>query len=296
MSPAGAFEAGPRVVALGGGHGLAATLQAVRLYAGDITAVVSVADDGGSSGRLRDAFHIPPPGDLRRCLVALGDPHSVWTQAYEHRFDAGELEGHALGNLIIAGLAATMGDFTAALEEAGRLVGATGKVLPATICPVVLKAEAVGGDVEGQVAVSSAGRITRVSIVPPDAEPPAAAIDAILNAEQVVVGPGSLYTSVLAVAAVPGIERALAETPACMTYVCNLRTQEPETTGYDVAAHVAALRAHGVDVDSVLFDPAQMDVGEVPLGIEMVSRSLARADGGGHDPARLAEALSGLVG
>lgn len=295
MSPAGT-AAGPRVVALGGGHGLAATLQAVRRYAGTVTAVVSVADDGGSSGRLREAFHIPPPGDLRRCLVALGDPGSVWTQAYEHRFDAGELEGHALGNLIIAGLAATVGDFTAALEEAGRLVGAKGRVLPATTCPVVLKAEADGGEVEGQVAVASAARITRVSIVPPDAEPPAAAIDAILTADQVVLGPGSLYTSVLAVAAVPGIERALAETPAGTTYVCNLRTQEPETAGYDVAAHVVALRAHGVDVDSVLFDPAQMDVGEVPLGIEMVSRALARGDGAGHDPVRLAEALSGLVG
>ncbi|HUP70641.1 MAG TPA: uridine diphosphate-N-acetylglucosamine-binding protein YvcK [Acidimicrobiales bacterium] len=295
MSTAGT-AAGPRVVALGGGHGLAATLQAVRRYAGSVTAVVSVADDGGSSGRLRDAFHIPPPGDLRRCLVALGDPDSVWTQAYEHRFEAGELEGHALGNLIIAGLAATAGDFIGALEEAGRLVGAIGRVLPATTVPVVLKAVADGEEVEGQVAVATAGRITRVSIVPPDAEPPAAVIEAIAGADQVVLGPGSLYTSVLAVAAVPGIERALAETAACTTYVCNLRTQEPETAGYDVAAHVAALRAHGVDVDAVLFDPAQMDVGEVPLGIEMVSRALARADGGGHDPARLAEALSGLVG
>ncbi len=295
MSPAGT-AGGPRVVALGGGHGLAATLQAVRRYAGTVTAVVSVADDGGSSGRLRDAFHIPPPGDLRRCLVALGDPSSVWTHAYEHRFEAGELEGHALGNLIIAGLAATAGDFIDALDEAGRLVGSVGRVLPATTVPVVLKAVADGGEVEGQVAVASAGRITRVSIVPPDAEPPPAAVEAILTADQVVIGPGSLYTSVLAVAAVPGIVRALAETGACMTYVCNLRTQEPETAGYDVAAHVAALRAHGVDVDPVLFDPAEMDVGEVPLGIEMVSRALARTDGGGHDPARLAEALSGLVG
>lgn len=295
MSTAGT-PVGPRVVALGGGHGLAATLQAVRRYAGTVTAVVSVADDGGSSGRLRDAFHIPPPGDLRRCLVALGDPESLWTRAYEHRFDAGELEGHALGNLIIAGLAATTGDFAGALEEAGRLVGSTGTVLPATICPVVLKAEAAGGAVEGQVAVASAGRITRVSVVPPDAEAPAAAVEAVLAADQVVLGPGSLYTSVLAVAAVPGIATALAETPARITYVCNLRPQEPETAGYDVAAHVTALRNHAVDVGSVLFDPAEMDVGEVPLGIEMVSRALARADGAGHDPARLAEALSVLVG
>lgn len=295
MIPAGA-AAGPRVVALGGGHGLAATLQAARRYAGAIIAVVSVADDGGSSGRLREAFHIPPPGDLRRCLVALGEPDSVWAQAYEHRFEAGELEGHALGNLIIAGLAATTGDFIGALEEAGHLVGAKGTVLPATTFPVVLKAEAGGGDIEGQVAVATAGRITRVSIVPPDAESPSAVVEAIASADQVVLGPGSLYTSVLAVAAVPGIGRALAETPARVTYVCNLRPQEPETSGYDLADHIAALRAHRVDVDTVVFDPAQMGTGDLPQGIEVVSRSLTRTDGAGHDPARLAEALSGLVG
>ena len=295
MSPAGA-TAGPSVVALGGGHGLAATLQAARRYAGSVTAVVSVADDGGSSGRLREAFDIPPPGDLRRCLVALGDPESLWTRVYEHRFEAGELEGHALGNLIIAGLAATTGDFISALDEAGRLVGSIGRVLPATTVPVVLKAVADGGDVEGLVAVATAGRITRVSVVPPDAEPPPAVIQAIAGADQVVVGPGSLYTSVLAVAAVPGIAGALAGTSARVTYVCNLRPQEPETAGYDVAAHVAALRAHEVEVDTVLFDPAQMDVGVIPGGIEMIPRALARSDGAGHDPARLAEALSVLVG
>ncbi|HUR23479.1 MAG TPA: uridine diphosphate-N-acetylglucosamine-binding protein YvcK [Acidimicrobiales bacterium] len=288
--------AGLSVVALGGGHGLASTLQAVRRYAAAVTAVVSVADDGGSSGRLRETFHIPPPGDLRRCLVALGDPDSVWARAYEYRFEAGELEGHALGNLIITGLAATTGDFIAALEEAARMVGATGRVLPATADPVVLKAEAVGGDVEGQVAVATAGRITRVSVVPPDAEPPAAVVEAILEADQVVLGPGSLYTSVLAVAAVPGIARALADTPAQLTYVCNLRPQEPETAGYDVAAHLAAFRVHEIDLDVVLFDPDQIGVGQLPAGIRACSRALARADGGGHDPARLAEALSGLVG
>lgn len=297
MTAAGAEAAsGPRVVALGGGHGLAATLQAVRRFAGEVTAIVSVADDGGSSGRLREAFHIPPPGDLRRCLVALGETGSVWGRAFEHRFDAGELEGHALGNLVIAGLAATTGDFLDALDEAGRLVGATGRVLPATTAPVVLKAEASGAEVEGQVAVAAAGRISRVSVVPPDAEAPEAATEAIAAASQVVLGPGSLYTSVLAVTAVRGIGAALAATPATKVYVCNLRPQEPETSGYDVGDHVAALAAHDVDVDAVLFDPALMEVGDVPAGVERVCRALARDDGSGHDPARLAEALSALVG
>src|SRR5205823_8872732 len=128
----GAVARHPRVVALGGGHGLAASLQAARRYAADLQAIVSVADDGGSSGRLRAAFGIPPPGDLRRCLVALADPASPWTSAFEYRFDAGELEGHAFGNLVIAGLAEATGDFELALIEAGRALGAAGRVLPAT--------------------------------------------------------------------------------------------------------------------------------------------------------------------
>src|SRR3954454_15476659 len=145
---------GPNVVALGGGHGLAATLQAARRYAGSVTAIVSVADDGGSSGRLRAALGIPAPGDLRRCLVALGDPDSIWARSFEHRFTSGELEGHAVGNLVIAGLTAATGDFAMALKEAGRLVGTVGQVLPATSGPVVLLAEADTGSVSGQVAVA----------------------------------------------------------------------------------------------------------------------------------------------
>ncbi|MDQ3575073.1 MAG: YvcK family protein, partial [Actinomycetota bacterium] len=167
---------GASVVALGGGHGLAATLEATRLYAGEVTAIVSGADDGGSSGRLRADLGIPPPGDLRRCLVALGEPGSLWGRVFEHRFPAGELEGHPVGNLVIAGLASSTGDFMAALEEAGRLVGAAGRVVPATATPVVLKAEADGSPVEGQVAVAGARHITKVSIVPPDAEPPPQAL------------------------------------------------------------------------------------------------------------------------
>ncbi|MDQ3643264.1 MAG: YvcK family protein, partial [Actinomycetota bacterium] len=238
---------GPRVVALGGGHGLAATLQATRLYGGDVTAIVSGADDGGSSGRLREAFGIPPPGDLRRCLVALGEPDCLWGQVFEHRFDVGELEGHPVGNLIIAGLATSTGDFIAALAEAGRLLGAAGRVVPATSTPVVLKAEAGGNPVEGQVAVAGTRHISRVSIVPPDAEPPAEALDALSRAEQIVLGPGSLYTSVLAVVAVPALRAALADSSARKVYVCNLRHQVPETEGYDVAAHVEALSAHGLE-------------------------------------------------
>jgi uncharacterized cofD-like protein len=272
----------PKVVALGGGHGLAASLQAVRRYASDITAIVSVADDGGSSGRLREALGIPAVGDLRRCLVALAAPDSLWAIVFQHRFDSGELEGHALGNLVIAGLTNVTGDFSAALAEAGRLVGAAGTVLPATIVPVVLKAEAASGSVEGQVKVQNAGRLSVVGLVPPDPPAPPAALEAIATADQIVIGPGSLFTSVLAAVVVPEIRDALAATSAQKVYVANLRPQIPETEGYDVAAHVDALVAHGLDVDVVLAHTAE--------------RPLARDDGLAHDPARLAQALADLVG
>lgn len=289
-----------RVVAIGGGHGLAATLQAVRLYASDISAIVSVADDGGSSGRLRAAFGIPPPGDIRRCLVALADPESRWTSAFEHRFAAGDLEGHAFGNLVIAGLADATGDFEVALAEAGRVLGAVGRVVPATRQAVVLKAivrtssSGQPGAIEGQVAVARSPGIAGVSLVPPDPEPPPAALEALASADQVVIGPGSLFTSVLAVVVVPALREALAATPGRKVYVCNLRPQDPETSGYDVAAHVAALAAHGLEVDVVVCHAGELPLGD--LDVEHVQRPLARPDGLGHDPDLLAATLSDLVG
>lgn len=283
---------GPRVVALGGGHGLAASLRAIRTYASEITAVVSVADDGGSSGRLRDELGIPAPGDLRKCLVALGDADSIWTQALEHRFDAGQLSGHPLGNLMIAGLTGATGDFTVALHEVGRLIGAVGRVLPATITPVVLKAEVSGREIEGQVKVAQSDHIATVSLVPADALTPMEVPEALAGADQIVIGPGSLFTSVLAAAIVPDVKAALAATSAQRVYVCNLLPQVPETSGFDVAAHVEALNAHGVVVDIVLCDPRAMALG-VPTR-RVVERDLARPNGLAHDPMLLAKALAEL--
>jgi uncharacterized cofD-like protein len=281
-----------KVVAIGGGHGLAATLRAVRTYSDDITAIVSVADDGGSSGRLREALGIPAPGDLRKCLVALAPPDSLLAQAFEHRFE----DGHALGNLVIAGLVAVTGDFRRALDEAGRLLQTTGRVLPATDVPVMLKAEAAAGPVHGQVNVSETGRIAHVSVVPPDAPTPTEATQAIEQADQIVIGPGSLFTSVLAAVVVPDISNALRHTKATKVYVCNLRPQLPETAGYDVAAHVDALIAHGIDVDVVLCDERWLPRGDVAVRtVRTVSAELS-GDGPGHDPARLATALADLVG
>ncbi len=162
-------------MAIGGGHGLAATLRAVRTYTDRVTAIVSVADDGGSSGRLREILHIIPPGDLRKCLVALAEPGSLLASAFEYRFSEEELAGHALGNLILAGLIDGINDPVAALDEACRLLGVAGRVLPATSDPVVLKAESDGGQVAGQVAVMGTDNIRTVSLVPADPKAPAAA-------------------------------------------------------------------------------------------------------------------------
>ena len=287
---------GPRVVAVGGGHGTAATLRAVRRYASEVTAVVSVADDGGSSGRLRKLLDVVALGDLRKCLVALADPESLTVKAFEHRFEEGELEGHSLGNLVLAGLVAA-GDLVSGIDAAAAMLGAVGRVLPATVEPVVLKAEAGRGEIAGQVAVSSAGRIRRISLVPADSAPPREVVAAITGADQVVIGPGSLYTSVLAAAAVPGISAAIRETRAQRLYVCNLHPQIPETAGYDVAAHLDALARHGIEVDVVLCDTSSgMPAGSLGRGAAaLVDVPLTGQRALAHDPGKLAEALSRLL-
>ncbi len=291
---------GPAVVALGGGHGLSVVLRAARRFAGSITGIVSVADDGGSSGRLRRDFGVPAPGDLRRCLVALAGSDTVWRDAFEHRFGGGELGGHALGNLVIVGLTETLGDFTAALEEAGRLLDAVGRVYPATTDPVVLKADVEGEAVEGQVAVqNSAGRKRRVEVVPSDAAAPPAAVAAIAAADQVVLAPGSLYTSLLPVLCVRDLRSAVAEAPGRVVQVCNLRPQPPETTGLDATDHLRAVHEHGARVDRFLYQGrgtlAADDDTIRDWGVEPVAADVARDDGLVHDPGKLAAALQGLL-
>jgi uncharacterized cofD-like protein len=291
---------GPNVVALGGGHGLATALRAIRQYAGSITAIVSVADDGGSSGRLRRDLGVIAPGDLRRCLVALAADDGVWSEAFEHRFAVGELEGHPLGNLMLVGLAETLGSFSAALDEAARLLGAVGRVLPACVEPVELKAEVDGPEtqVAGQVAVANSGNIRRVELVPADAAAPAAAVAAIEAADQVVLAPGSLYTSIVAVVCVQAISEALGHTSGRVVQVCNLRAQIPETAGLDATDHLAAVLDHGARVDTFLYDGAgELAADETQIsawGVEAVAGTMAAANGHSHDPARLAGMLRSL--
>jgi uncharacterized cofD-like protein len=284
----------PSVVAIGGGHGTAVTLKAARRYAGTLTGIVSVADDGGSSGRLRELLNVVALGDIRKCLVALADEDSALAVAFERRFEEGELAGHALGNLILTGLIEATGDLVLGVREAAQLLGARGDVLPATTEPVVLKAEAGHGTVAGQVAVMGTGGIRTVSLVPEDALAPPLALERIAEADQVVIGPGSLFTSVLAAVAVKGIAEAVASSEAPVVYVCNLRPQIPETEGYDVAAHVAALARHGVAVDAVVCDTIPgMAIGEAVVPVLDVP--LTDENGLVHSPAKLAQALAGLL-
>jgi uncharacterized cofD-like protein len=293
MSPTSA-KARPPVVAIGGGHGTAVTLKAARRYAGRLTGVVSVADDGGSSGRLRELLNVVALGDIRKCLVALADEDSALAAAFERRYDEGELAGHALGNLILLGLVDATGDLVQGVREAALLLGAHGDVLPATTEPVVLKAESAQGTVAGQVAVMGTDDLWAVSLVPEDAQPPPLAVERILQADQVVIGPGSLFTSVLAAVSVRGIAEAVASTNAQVVYVCNLRPQIPETAGYDVAAHVAALTRHNVTVDVVVCDSIQgMAIGATNVPVRDVP--LTGENAMVHSPARLAQALAGLL-
>ena len=293
-----------RVTGIGGGHGLAATLRSARHIAEEVQAVVTVADDGGSSGRLTRTLGIPPPGDIRNCLVALSEDSDL-ADVYQHRFSAGPLEGHSFGNLLIAAFAEVTGDFAEAVRRAGSLLGARGVVHPATTELITMEARVQGGVVRGQVAVAQAReRIQAVCIEPSDPSANPAAVAAIQEADLVVLGPGSLFTSLIATLLVPGIKRALLDTSARRVFVCNNRMQRGETIGLDATAHVEALLAHtGPDaVDAVVVQDPLFSVDPVPvdaaalrsLGIDVLAADVTD-DNGAHDPERLAKALADLV-
>ncbi len=273
------------------------TLRAVRHYALDVTAVVSVADDGGSTGRLRRDLGVFGVGDLRKCLVALGNPDAPFTQAMEHRFAGGDLDGHALGNLILVGLADVTDDWEAALAEAGRLVGAVGRVLPATAVPVTLEAEVDGGVVTGQVSIqNSQPRIRRVSLIPADAPSPASVAESILRADQIVLAPGSLFTSLMPTLMVPAVRSALAATDAEIVQISNLAPQIPETEGLSAADHLLTVLEAGVRVDRFVVDiHSRLAVNPdaiTALGVEPVVADVARPDVSAHVPAKLAPVLA----
>ena len=282
---------GSRIVALGGGHGLAAALRAARLVSDDVVGIVSVADDGGSSGRLRAELGVPALGDIRRCLSAVAAEDSLLARSLEHRFDQGALYGHPIGNLLLAGLTVASGDLEAAVAEVARLVGAEGRILPATSSPVTLVADSDNGTLLGQVTIEDATQIRNLRFNP--SRPPAsvAAVEAISTADLVVIGPGSLFTSVLACAVVPGLTEAIAATSARRVFVSNIATDRAEARDFDLAAHVGALLDHGVEVDVVLAPLGSGAVDGAARGIPVVEAALAADDGWHHDPKRLADAF-----
>ena len=303
---------GPKVVAIGGGTGLARVLEAIRSYAGTIDAVVTVADDGGSSGRLAPELDIPPPGDIRKCLIALTPDESVWRRLFEHRFTEADVQGHSLGNLIIAALAEIEGSFELALRSCEHLLGALGSVIPASPLHLGLEAIIDGVPVSGQVNISLArGTVERIGVTPDDAPATESAIYAIESADQIVLGPGSLYTSVIAALIVPGIVDAVNRSDAKLVYVTNIVTQDGESLDMDAADHLdALLRTTGVRPPGAIVandSPVSVDPplealvvdGEAiaTYGGDLVTADLLDKDAEppSHDPALLGEVLRGLA-
>ncbi len=284
------------VVALGGGHGLAASLRSLVLAGADPLGVVSVADDGGSSGRIRADFGLEPPGDVRKCLVALAAHSSIWTSVFDYRFESGELSGHSLGNLIIAGLTEVTGDFTFAIKLAQDLIGAKGALLPSSTEPVTLAAKVGGQVVIGQVNVMRSSGIESVYTIPESPPVPEAVLAAIKTAGTIVAGPGSLFTSVLAVLCVPGIQSAVKESFGQKIYVVNLRQQPSETLDFNISDHIRALVEYGFVPDLILADNAFMELGDSlsfckRIGAKLVVHQLADPSGRVHDPILLANAF-----
>lgn len=261
---------GPAVVAIGGGHGQAAALEAIQTYAGSISALVSVADDGGSSGRLTSQG-LPPPGDIRRCLLALTPEPSLWSELFAHRFDTGDVSDHSLGNLILVALTDLFGDFPTAVDTAGRMLGSLGEVVPVADEPIVLSAIIDGREVKGQAAITATeGHVSALSIEPPDIMASRRALTAVARADQIVIGPGSLYTSVLSALMVQVLAEAVMDADAQRVFVLNLVTQEGETSGMAGLEHLQALADHvGIGGPGVVV--AHEGPLDVPAGHQAVS-------------------------
>jgi uncharacterized cofD-like protein len=306
------------VVALGGGHGLAATLRALRRVTDDVTAVVAVSDDGGSSGRLRREFDVVPPGDLRMALAALcGDDTwgRTWSRVVQHRFAGhGELAGHSVGNLLITALWEETGDIVTGLDWVGALLGAHGRVLPVATVPLLVVADVARLHPEdpsrverivGQVEVATtAGEVVALHLEPSDAPAGPAAVEAISGAEAVVLGPGSWFTSVLAPLQVPGIHDAVCSATGRVVVVLNLDAQHGETSGFSPHRHLEVLAAQlpTLRVDTVLADPDRVtDVDALAraaaaMGGRLALAPVASRDGSArHDVDLLASALSGIL-
>src|SRR5437899_3056635 len=317
------LQKGPRVVALGGGTGLSTLLRGLKKYTGNLTAIVTVADDGGSSGRLRKEYRILPPGDFRQCITALADVEPLMTTLFQHRVKEGSLNGHSFGNLFIMAMAEITGDFEHAIRESGRVLAVRGQIVPSTLRDVTLIAEMAdgetrigessiphaNGDGEGNGAVATA--IKRVFLQPEPTINPEAE-EAVLNAEMIIVGPGSLYTSILPNLVVDGMAEALKASPAIKVFVCNVATQPGETDAFRVSDHLEAIErylganifdfvvvnsnnnftlppsAQAAGIRRVVYDPATVSKRSIhAVLVDVVNPRVSTH----HDPDKLARAI-----
>jgi uncharacterized cofD-like protein len=250
------LQRGPKIVVVGGGTGLSALLRGLKAYTSNLTAIVTVGDDGGSSGRLRRELGILPPGDVRNCLVALAEKEDVMEDLFTYRFESGTLKGHNLGNLFLAGLAARFGDFQKGIEHVGKVFSLKGEVYPSTLAQVTLEASFEDGrSINGETAIrSTRGKIKRLRISPANCKPLPESLQAIEEADLIVLGPGSLYTSIVPNLLVQGLRDKIASVKAPCVYVCNIMTEPGETDNFTVEDHLRVILEHGGHdlVDAVL--------------------------------------------
>ena len=303
------LSGGPKVVAIGGGSGLPNLLRGLKHYTSNITALVTVADDGGSSGRLRSELGILPPGDIRNCLVALADSEAVMQELMDYRFSSnGQLDGHSFGNMLIAALASIGGDFYKGVEAAGRLLAVRGKVIPSTFTDVTL----VGSTVSGRrlIGESSIGtseeRLRSLALVPPDAPGHPDAIKAIEEAHLIILGPGSLFTSIVPNLLVRDISTAIANSSALKMYICNVASEPGATVGYSVMDHLNVIRHYTGKAVNVVIANSNVTRQDDSDGVGLISPKVSSDDNTiyvsadvidedrptRHDPARLASAIS----
>ena len=275
-------QQGARIAVIGGGHGQATILRGLKAYTSQLTAIVTVADDGGSSGRLRREMGILPPGDFRNCIAALADDEALTTRIFQYRFRTNTgLDGHSFGNLFISAMSGVTGSFEDALVESSHVLAVQGRVVPSTLAAVMLAADVQQPTgavtrVRGESQIpQTKGDILRVCLEP--ASPPAypVAIQAILNAEMVIVGPGSLYTSILPNLLVPEIIKAIRASQALKVYICNLATQPGETDNYTAARHLEVLTAHlGPNLFDVVVLNDKLPTGKLPVSVDWVPPEL----------------------
>ena len=314
------WEQGPRIVAIGGGTGLSTMLRGLKKYTKNLTAVVTVSDDGGGSGMLRRDIGMLPPGDIRHCMEALANTEPIMQQLLTYRFESGTLRGQSFGNLLLAALNGVTGSFEEAVKSMGQVLAISGRVIPVTTTDVRLTASFENGAyVVGESSIFGFKkrqdcRIDHVELLPPHPRALTAALDAIGQADLILLGPGSLYTSIIPNLLVDGVAEAIAASDAQKIYVCNIMTQDGETEGYTAADHLAALLRHGAAnmVELCLANSAPIPPGLAEryraegaealtvdreriaaMGIRLVERPLASAEGdfARHDPEALASAI-----